>query len=86
MNEVSVRELRNYGGQILNRVESGESMTITRDGTPVAMISPLRQPRLSATALLENWKNVPLINTESFRRDLDQALDMSLDANWDETP
>jgi prevent-host-death family protein len=86
VNEVSVRELRNYGGQILNRVESGESMTITRDGTPVAVISPLHQPRLSATALLENWKNVPLINAESFRRDIDQALDMSLDANWDETP
>lgn len=86
MIEVSVRELRNQGGQILNRVESGESMTITRDGTPVAVISPLRQPRLSATALLENWKNVPLINAESFRSDIDQALDMSLDANWDETP
>lgn len=85
MNEVSVRELRNYGGQILNRVESGESMTITRDGTPVAVISPLRQPRLSATALLDNWKNVPLINADSLRRDLDQVLDMSLDANWDET-
>lgn len=86
MIEVSVRELRNQGGQILNRVESGESMTITRDGTPVAVISPLRQPRLSATALLENWKNVPLINAESFRRDIDQALDMSLDAIRDETP
>lgn len=80
-----MRELRNYGGQILNRVESGESMTITRDGTPVAVISPLRQPRLSATALLDNWKNVPLINADSLRRDLDQVLDMSLDANWDET-
>jgi prevent-host-death family protein len=85
VNEVTVRELRNYGGQILNRVESGESMTITRDGTPVAVISPLRQPRLSATALLENWKNVPLINADSLRRDLDQVFDMSLDANWDET-
>jgi len=86
VNEVSVRELRNYGGQILNRVESGESMTITRDGTPVAVISPLRQPRLSATALLENWKNVPLINAESLRRDLDQALDMSLAGNLEVTP
>jgi prevent-host-death family protein len=86
MNEVSVRELRNYGGQILNRVESGENMTITRDGAPVALISPLRQPRLSAPALLENWKNVPLINAESLRRDLDQVLDMSLIGNMDGTP
>lgn len=40
MHEVSARELRNYGGQILDRVERGESMTITRDGTPVAMLTP----------------------------------------------
>jgi prevent-host-death family protein len=53
MEEVSVRELRNYGGQILDRVEGGESMTITRDGTPVALLSPLPTPRLSAAALLE---------------------------------
>ena len=76
MNEVSVRELRNYGGQILNRVEGGESMTITRDGTPVALISPLRQPRLSATALLADWKNVPLISSAALRDDLDKALNM----------
>jgi len=81
MNEVSVRDLRNYGGQILNRVEGGESMTITRDGSPVALLTPLPQPRLSAAALLESWKNIPRIDAESLRRDLDQVLDPSLDSN-----
>ena len=72
MSEVSEREMRNYGGQILNRVEEGESMTITRNGNPVALISPLRRPRLSATALLADWKNVPVISAEALRHDLDQ--------------
>ena len=81
MNEVSVRDLRNYGGQILNRVEGGETMTITRDGSPVALLTPFPQPRLSAAALLENWKNIPHIDAESLRRDLDQVLDPSLDSN-----
>jgi len=86
MNEVSVRDLRNHGGQILNRVEVGESMTITRDGSPVALLAPLPQPRLSAVALLENWKNIPGIDADSLRRDIDQALDTTLDSNLNVKP
>ena len=70
MEEVSVRELRNYGGQILDRVEGGESMTITRDGTSVALLSPLPTPRLSAAALLERLENVPLIDGDQMREDI----------------
>ncbi len=81
MNEVSVRDLRNHGGQILNRVEAGETMTITRDGSPVALLTPLPKPRLSAAALLESWKNIPRIDGDSLRRDLDQVLDPTLDSN-----
>jgi prevent-host-death family protein len=81
MNQASVRDLRNYGGQILNRVEGGETMTITRDGSPVALLTPLPQPRLSAVALLESWRNIPSIDAKSLRRDLDQVLDPSLDSN-----
>lgn len=76
MNEVSVRELRNYGGQILDRVEGGESMTITRDGTPVARLTPLPTPRLSAAALLERWKNVPVIDADALREDIGEVLDL----------
>ena len=86
MNEVSVRDLRNYGGQILNRVEAGETMTITRDGSPVALLTPFPQPRLSAAALLESWKNVPRIDADSLRRDIDRVLDQTLDSNLDIKP
>jgi len=78
MSEVSVRELRNYGGQILDRVEGGESMTITRDGTPVARLSPLPTPRLSAAALVEHWKNVPVIDADELREDISEVLDLDL--------
>jgi prevent-host-death family protein len=78
MSDVSVRDLRNYGGQILDRVKAGESMTITRDGTPVALLSPLPAPRLGASTLLERWKNVPVINAEQLRDDIAQLLDLDL--------
>lgn len=78
MQEVSVRELRNNGGQILDRVAGGESMTITRDGTPVAVVSPLSTPRLSAAALLERWKNVPVIDGEQLREDIAEIMDLDL--------
>jgi prevent-host-death family protein len=86
VSEVSVRDLRNYGGQILNRVEGGETMTITRDGSPVALLTPFPQPRLSAAALLESWKNIPRIDADSLRRDLDQVLDSALDSNLEMKP
>jgi len=78
MDEVSVRELRNYGGQVLTRVEAGESMTVTRDGTPVARLIPLPQPRLSARALIERWSSVPPIDVHSLRDDLATTLDLDL--------
>ncbi len=81
-----MRDLRNYGGQILNRVEGGETMTITRDGSPVALLTPFPQPRLSAAALLESWRNVPRIDADSLRRDIDQVLDQTLDSNLDVKP
>jgi prevent-host-death family protein len=78
MQEVTVRELRNYGGQVLTRVEAGESMTVTRDGAPIARLTPMPQPRLSARALLDRWSTVPPIDVHSLREDLVTVLDLEL--------
>ena len=78
MKEISVRELRNNGGQILDRVEGGESVTVTRDGTPVAVLSPLPAPRLSSAALVEKWKNIPLIDADRLRNDIGEVMDLDL--------
>ena len=78
MHDVTVRDLRNYGGQILDRVEGGESMTITRDGKPIAQLTPLPTPRLSAAALLEKWRNVPRIDGAELRDDIARVLDLDI--------
>lgn len=46
MSEVASRELRNSTRSLLDRVESGETLTITVDGRPTAVLAPIgRRPR-----------------------------------------
>ncbi len=45
MSEVASRDLRNNTRALLERVESGEAVTITVDGRPVAVLRPIgRRP------------------------------------------
>jgi len=46
--------------------------------SPVALLSPLPTPRLGASALLERWKNVPVIDADQLRDDIAQILDVAL--------
>jgi prevent-host-death family protein len=49
MTDVASRELRNNTRALLDRVEAGESITITVDGRPVAVLQPTgRRPRFMA--------------------------------------
>lgn len=41
MRSISQRELRNDSADVLRQVEAGESLVITRRGTPVAKLVPL---------------------------------------------
>lgn len=46
MSQVASRQLRNETRALLDRVEAGESITITVDGRPVAVLEPVaRRPR-----------------------------------------
>lgn len=46
MSEVASRELRNSTRSLLDRVESGETITITVGGRPTAVLAPIgRRPR-----------------------------------------
>ncbi len=72
---VSVRDLRNHGGDVLDRVAAGERMVVTRDGRPIAVLAPLSRPQLSSSALLERWRHVPTVDADALRSDLDAVLD-----------
>ena len=78
MNVVTIRELRNHGGEVVKRVLSGESLTVTRAGRSVAELRPLPLSGVDSTTLLERWKNLPDVDPDSFRRDLDEFIDSSL--------
>jgi prevent-host-death family protein len=78
MSEVTVRELRNHGGEVLDRVAKGEKITVTRAGKPVAELRPYVNPRLTSKVLLERWRHLPAIDLARFRADIDSVLDSSL--------
>jgi prevent-host-death family protein len=78
MASVSIRDLRNHGGDVVDRVARGEQVTITRAGKPVAQLGPMTRPALSATALLERWHRLPRVDPASLRSDIDALLDSRL--------
>jgi len=79
---VSMRDLRNHGGDVIARVQRGETLTVTSDGKPVAQLTPL--PRLAPTReqLKASFGDLPPMDYKKFRADLDSVLDPSLSPIW----
>jgi prevent-host-death family protein len=75
---VSVRDLRNHGGEVIDRVLGGDTVVVTRDGHEVAELRPLKSPALDAVTLLSRWRNLPKVDPGRFRDDVDSVLDASL--------
>ncbi len=78
MSEASIRDLRNHGREVVDRVQAGERVTITRDGEPVAELRPLPRRRLGARLLIERFRTLPPINVGQLRADIDAVVDQSL--------
>ena len=78
MSEITVRELRNRGGDVPERVARGEALTVTRDGQPIVELRPLARRPFPAAVLVERWRRVPVVDPAKLRADLDHVLDGSL--------
>jgi prevent-host-death family protein len=78
MAEVTIRELRNHGGDVVDRVAAGERLIVTRSGRPVAELRPLRSTRVTGPVLLRRWRRLPVVDHAALRADLDKVLDPSL--------
>jgi prevent-host-death family protein len=78
MAEVSIRELRNRGGDVVDRAARGEPITITRAGKAVAELRPMSRPALAAETLLARWRRLPPVDPVALRADVDDFLDTSL--------
>jgi len=78
MQTVTVRDLRNKGGEVLDRVERGERVVVTRDGRAVAELRPLPRRTAGPAELIERRKRLPYVDPDTLRRDIDAVLDPSL--------
>jgi prevent-host-death family protein len=78
MPSVTVRELRNKGGEVLDRVARGEHVIVTRDGRPVAELRPLPRPSARPIELIERRRRLPRMDPEALRRDIDTVVDPTL--------
>jgi prevent-host-death family protein len=78
MDSVSVRDLRNHGGDVLDRVARGEAVLVTRDGTPVAELRPCPRPAPRPAELVASRRRLPRVDLARLRADLDALLDSTL--------
>lgn len=73
-----MRSLRNHSAELLARVASGESLTVTRDGQAVAILGPVPQRPLAADVLLARFKALPPVDGAAMRAEIDEILDPAL--------
>jgi prevent-host-death family protein len=78
MDVVTVRDLRNHGGDLLNRVARGEALLVTRDGAQIAELRPLRRSAVSSAELVARRASLPPVGVTKLRADIDSVLDASL--------
>lgn len=74
---IGQRELRNDNAEIMRRVESGESFTVTRHGKPVADLlphqrSPAARPRRTLGEVQSAFRRLPRVDAERWYRDRDR--------------
>ena len=73
-----MRDLRNKGGEVLDRVERGERVIVTRDGRAIAELRPLPRRSASPVELIERRKRLPLVDPDTLRHDIDTVIDPTL--------
>jgi prevent-host-death family protein len=74
------RDLRNQNAKVIEAVLAGERFVVTRNGIPVAELSPIGSMRRSFVPKVElaNQSTSGHINFKTFRADLDRLTDQEL--------
>lgn len=77
---ITQRELRNQSAAVLREVEAGRTLIVSRNGTPVAELRPIRPRRFVPRATLaEAAPRAPRVDADRFRADLDVVIDQRID-------
>ena len=73
MKIITQREFRNHSAAVMDSVEAGETYHITRNGTEVAELRPLRRRRrLSAEELVTRHRRLPRVDAARMRQEADE--------------
>jgi prevent-host-death family protein len=80
---VTVRDLRNHGGEVLARVQSGETLTVTSHGVPVAELRPIRRRYLTTAELIARKRKLPPMDADRLRADIDAVIDQTINDPYD---
>jgi prevent-host-death family protein len=69
---ISQREFRNASAAVMDAVEAGETVIVTRNGVAVAEVRPIQRRTFAATAeLLRCFRELPRLNYGALRADAD---------------
>jgi prevent-host-death family protein len=72
---ISQRELRNESGEIMRAVDRGQSFIVTRNGIPIAELTPLRQRQfVPLETVLAALESAPRIDAARLRAEVDAYL------------
>lgn len=71
--KITQRELRNESAAVMDAVESGETITITRNGRSVAELRPISQEEAAPLdAIQDLFAALPSMSYEQLRADIDE--------------
>lgn len=77
--EITQRDLRTRSAEIMDAVAHGETFTVTRNGTPIGELIPLRRRRVvSREQFAGASANAPIVDATRFRADVDSAWETGL--------
>lgn len=77
---ITQRELRNDSGAVLREVEAGRTLIVSRNGTPVGELRPIRHRRfVPRAAIADAAARAVRIDAGRFRADLDAVVDSRAD-------
>lgn len=77
---ITQRQLRNSSGEIMRRLDAGETFIVTRAGKPVGHLTPLHRDRfVRAQIATAMFHGAPAVEAAAFRTDLDRYADQAID-------
>jgi prevent-host-death family protein len=85
---IPLRDLRNHNAQIVARVAAGESFVVTRDGVPVADVTPhlddaRRPPRFAGAASLADFLAPSKVDSDAWLAEVRASDEVMTDDPFD---